>query len=124
MRLYSLCRLSGLLLFLSLLFPVRAVYAHAHLLSQLPPAGGIAATTTQLLLTFSEGIEPAFSRVQIFDGRNQAVETMNPIANVQDKTQLVVPLRNTLPAGSYRVEWRVVSVDGHKTQGDYAFRVQ
>ena len=42
----------------------------------------------------------------------------------QDKTQLIVPLDQTLEAGKYTVDWHVVSVDGHKTKGQYTFSVK
>jgi methionine-rich copper-binding protein CopC len=37
--------------------------------------------------------------------------------------QLLRVSLETLAPGQYRVEWRVVSVDTHVTQGDFAFRV-
>ncbi len=39
-----------------------------------------------------------------------------------DGTQLRVPLK-TLPAGIYKVMWQVLSVDTHRTQGDFSFSV-
>ncbi|MFZ0103951.1 MAG: copper resistance protein CopC [Pseudolabrys sp.] len=33
-----------------------------------------------------------------------------------------VPLK-TLPKGTYKVLWHVLSVDTHRTQGDFSFRV-
>jgi len=41
---------------------------------------------------------------------------------VGDRTQLRIPVR-ALPAGTYKVIWRVLSVDTHRTQGDFTFRV-
>jgi hypothetical protein len=41
---------------------------------------------------------------------------------IGDRTQLRVPLK-TLPPGTYKVIWRVLSVDTHRTQGDFTFRV-
>ena len=39
-----------------------------------------------------------------------------------DGRVLSVPLK-TLPPGVYNVEWRVTSVDTHKTEGAFVFRV-
>jgi methionine-rich copper-binding protein CopC len=36
----------------------------------------------------------------------------------------VVPLEQALKAGTYQVDWHVVSVDGHKTKGSYHFSVK
>jgi len=35
-----------------------------------------------------------------------------------------VPLKTPLAAGDYQVNWHVLSVDGHKTQGSYRFSVK
>ncbi|HIH4669070.1 TPA: copper resistance protein CopC [Citrobacter amalonaticus] len=40
------------------------------------------------------------------------------------KKQLIVPLDETLKPGQYTVNWHVVSVDGHKTKGQYTFSVK
>ena len=39
-----------------------------------------------------------------------------------DRTQMRVGLK-ALPAGTYNVKWRVLSVDTHRTEGDFSFRV-
>jgi methionine-rich copper-binding protein CopC len=43
--------------------------------------------------------------------------------NEKDKAQLIVPGTNA-GAGTYQVDWHVVSVDGHKTKGSYHFSVK
>ena len=37
---------------------------------------------------------------------------------------LIAPLRPGLAAGAYKVEWRVVSLDSHVTQGDFDFTIR
>jgi copper resistance protein C len=39
-----------------------------------------------------------------------------------DRRQLRVPLK-PLAAGTYKVIWRILSVDTHRAQGDFTFRV-
>ena len=41
----------------------------------------------------------------------------------KDAKELIVSLPD-LPAGTYKVVWHVLSVDTHKTQGDFKFTVQ
>ncbi|MBW7984329.1 copper homeostasis periplasmic binding protein CopC [Enterobacillus tribolii] len=108
----------------SALLPVQQASAHAHLIEQAPVENSTVPTPSQLQLTFSEGIEMNFSQIVLNDARGQIVPTSNPVVATQDKTHIVIPLTTTLSSGEYRVTWRVVSVDGHKTQGAYAFRVQ
>ena len=54
----------------------------------------------------------------------QAIETGKATRSENDKTQMRVPLTQTLTPGLYTVEWHVVSVDGHKTKGQYQFSVK
>ena len=39
-------------------------------------------------------------------------------------TAMVVPIAKPLPPGVYRVNWHVLSVDGHKLQGSFTFEVR
>ncbi|WP_368543768.1 CopC domain-containing protein YobA [Enterobacter soli] len=99
--------------------------AHAHLKQQSPAADSQVAVAPQALtLQFSEGIEPAFSGVTVTSEDKQTIKTGAISLDDKDKTQLTVPLDQALSAGTYRVEWHVVSVDGHKTKGSYRFSVK
>jgi methionine-rich copper-binding protein CopC len=41
----------------------------------------------------------------------------------QNGMALAVPVSEALGAGTYTVEWHVLSTDGHKTNGSYIFTV-
>jgi methionine-rich copper-binding protein CopC len=72
-------------------------------------------------LTFTEGVEPAFSRIEVVDGEGKAV-VVGALEHPEEAT-----LRIAMPAlfpGTYRVKWRVVSVDTHETEGTFTFRVE
>lgn len=98
-------------------------FAHAHLKTQTPAAGATVAAPAELRLSFSEGVEPSFSQVTVTaaDGKSIAVEALNTAAG-DNKTLIVTP---TVPlaAGQYKVQWQVLSVDTHKSNGDYSFTV-
>ncbi|MFC3394863.1 copper homeostasis periplasmic binding protein CopC [Brenneria rubrifaciens] len=99
-----------------------ALWAHAHLKSQTPVADStVDAAPATLTLTFSENIEPAFSGVEIVDGarQSQAISKTSVARN-----QMNVTLANPLASGRYLVNWRVLSVDGHKLKGSYRFTVK
>ncbi|MEP8982615.1 CopC domain-containing protein YobA [Enterobacter cloacae] len=98
--------------------------AHAHLQQQIPAADSQVVAPQTLTLTFSEGIEPAFSGVVVKDAQGNVVKTGHIQRDVQNKAQLNVPLAQTLVTGTYQVDWHVVSVDGHKTKGSYHFSVK
>lgn len=115
----------ALLLVASVAVASPAVLAHAHLKTQYPAAKAIMESSPQALtLTFSEDIEPAFSGVEIQNAQQQKMSTGKAQRNGREHNQLIVPLNQPLPAGHYQVNWHVLSVDGHKTQGSYAFSVK
>lgn len=107
------------------LFVTPAVLAHAHFKGQYPAADAdVTAAPQALTLNFSEGIEPAFSGIKVTDAQQKAIKTGAVKRNEKDKTQMIVPLEQPLTSGKYTVSWHVVSVDGHKTHGQYSFSVK
>lgn len=99
--------------------------AHAHLQQQIPAAGAqLVASPQTLTLSFSEGIEPAFSGVTVTGPQQHAVATGKLTRSADNPAQVTVPVAETLPPGEYTVAWHVVSVDGHKTKGQYTFSVK
>lgn len=99
--------------------------AHAHLQQQIPAAGAqLAASPQTLTLSFSEGIEPAFSGVSVTGPQQHAVTIGKLTRSADNPTQVTVPVAETLRPGEYTVAWHVVSVDGHKTKGQYTFSVK
>lgn len=113
------------LLFLASALTAPTVWAHAHLTHQYPAADAeVVAAPQALTLNFSEGIEPGFSGATITGPKHEGIKTHPAKRNEQDKKQLIVPLDETLKPGQYTVNWHVVSVDGHKTKGQYTFSVK
>lgn len=106
-------------------FTTSTAFAHAHLKTQSPAADTQAATAPQVLtLTFSEGIEVKFSGVTLTGPQQANVPVGAVKLNEKDNTQLIAPLDQALSSGDYTVDWHVVSVDGHKTKGQYRFSVK
>ncbi|MEA2835206.1 MAG: copper resistance protein [Methylobacteriaceae bacterium] len=98
-----------------------AAHAHAQLESANPRVGStVSAAPSVLTLNFSEGVEPAFSTVQVTDAAGRRVDSGKPSVNGR---QVQVPLRSLAP-GQYNVRWRVLSVDTHKTEGSFGFEVR
>ncbi|AWP32651.1 copper homeostasis periplasmic binding protein CopC [Pantoea eucalypti] len=99
--------------------------AHAHLQSSLPAAKAQVTTSPDALtLNFSEDIEAAFSGVTLLDSAQKPVVTAKARVESDQKKRLIVGLPQPLKAGSYQVNWHVLSVDGHKTAGSYRFSVK
>lgn len=111
--------------FLSAMLTTASAFAHAHLQQQIPAADSTVSVSPQALtLTFSEGVELSFSRVTLSGPQNKPVATGKLARSDGNKAQLTLPLNEPLAAGEYTVEWHVVSVDGHKTKGQYHFSVK
>ncbi|MGG8186311.1 CopC domain-containing protein YobA [Klebsiella aerogenes] len=111
--------------FLSAMLTTASAFAHAHLQQQIPAADSTVSVSPQALtLTFSEGVELSFSGVTLNGPQNKPVTTGKLARSDGNKAQLTLPLNEPLAAGEYTVEWHVVSVDGHKTKGQYHFSVK
>ena len=95
--------------------------AHAFLDRAEPRVGSKVRTApTQVRLWFTERIEPAFSSVRVLNEAGQRVDGADARVDPATPTLLQVSL-GTLAPGTYRVVWRVLSVDTHVTQGDFTF---
>jgi copper resistance protein C len=79
----------------------------------------VATAPHEVSLWFTQNIEAAFSAVEVSDAKGARVD--------QGKAQISgnamrVGLKPLAP-GTYRVRWHVLSVDTHKTEGNFTFRV-
>jgi methionine-rich copper-binding protein CopC len=99
--------------------------AHAHLVSAMPAISGIVAVSpTELELKFSEALNLKFSGVNVVGPDKATIGTGVASLAEGNKSILVVPLSATLAAGTYTVDWHVLSKDGHKIRGSYTFTVK
>lgn len=118
-------RALGAMLFVLGTLSAPSVWAHAHLQQQIPAANSeVSPAPTALTLNFSEGIEPGFSGVTLTGPDKRIIPVGKAARSESDNAQLIIPLNETLGGGLYTVEWHVVSVDGHKTKGQYQFSVK
>ena len=97
--------------------------AHTHLDRASPAAGS---TTTQapteVVLWFTSDLEPAFSTIEVRSMNGAAVQAGKAVVDPKQRSHMRVPLKS-LPPGTYKVIWRVLSVDTHRSQGNFTFRV-
>ena len=96
--------------------------AHAYLERTRPVAGSVVREPPrELMLWFTQRIEPAFSEVRVLDGTGRRIAAGEQRVDADGKV-----LRVSLPklaVGGYRVKWRVLSVDTHVSEGEFAFEV-
>jgi hypothetical protein len=103
----------------SLLLGGPPAWAHAYLDRASPLVGStVAASPGQVTLYFTQNLERRFSRVEV---RNSAGARFDQGVSVNGSI-MHVSVR-TLPPGTYRVSWRVLSVDTHTTEGAFSFTV-
>jgi len=97
--------------------------AHAHLDRATPAAGSsVHSPPKEVKLWFSQALEPAFSTIKVLDRDGQAVDAGSAGVDARDRTLLRAVLR-PVPPGTYRVVWRVLSIDTHVSEGEFSFDV-
>ena len=98
-------------------------FAHAHLERATPPANGsVRNAPKEITILFSENLEGSFSSITVVDAAGERVDAGDSRVDSSNRKMLRVTLKAVTP-GRYRVNWRVLSVDTHKTEGSYNFRV-
>ena len=107
---------------LALMASASAAFAHAHLESSTPAAGSTVASADELRLVFTEGVEQAFTKVVISHDQTPVAVSSLKTEPGNQKVLIVTPAQ-PLPAGTDQVKWNAVSVDTHKSAGDYSFTV-
>ncbi len=99
--------------------------AHAFIDHASPAVGStVKSSPAEVRLWFTEGVEAGFSRLQVFDATGREVDKKEARVDPKNPREMSVALPGSLPAGTYKVVWRAVSVDTHVTQGDFTFRVE
>ena len=112
-----------IIFFLILVVGSARLEAHAFLKDADPGVGSTVRTSpSQVRIRFTENIEPAVSSIQVFDASGKEVDKRDLHLDRSDHALLHVSLPS-LGAGTYKVAWRVVSVDTHVTSGSFTFRV-
>jgi hypothetical protein len=102
---------------------IMAADAHAFLDQAVPAVGGaVSASPKEIRLTFSEGVEPRFSGIELAASDGRTIVSGPAATAPGDDKQLVLVVPPLAP-GRYRVSWHVVSVDTHRTEGEYTFTV-
>jgi methionine-rich copper-binding protein CopC len=117
----SLCRILSLCLLFIL--PAARVSAHAFLEHSDPSVGGkVHSAPAAVRIWFTEAMEPAFSSIQVFDATGKQLDKKDTHSDRSNRSLLQVSLPPLGP-GTYKVVWRVMSLDTHVTNGDFRFQV-
>jgi methionine-rich copper-binding protein CopC len=107
---------------LFIMFPT-VVSAHVHLRKSSPKQGAVVtAPPGSVRITFSNSVEPIFSRVTVTDSSGTTVSGKTQF--LEDNGVMETELLKNLAPGKYTVKWKCVSQDGHKQTGSYAFTIK
>jgi len=112
------------LVLLVLFAPIRTAEAHANLVRSEPSAGALLdAAPKEIILEFSEELDPGFSRVQLYNSTNQVINAGPGVIDPAAPKIMGLAL-GQLPKDSYTALWRARSAaDGHVTEGSVPFGV-
>ncbi len=103
-----------------LLVSATAAWSHAFLDHANPLVGSTVQSAPHVVtLSFTQKIEPAFSSVTVTEAGGTRVDQGKPQVN---GSTMSVALKSIGP-GTYHVHWQVLSVDTHKTEGNFTFHV-
>jgi methionine-rich copper-binding protein CopC len=113
----------GPIVFWLLIFAVQLAEGHAFPDHSEPAVGSkISSSPSVVKIWFTEKLEPALSKIQVFDQSKMQIDRRDVQAFEGNAAILIVSLPQ-LHAGRYNVVWRVVSVDTHVTTGNFSFEV-
>lgn len=98
--------------------------AHAKLVSSTPADGAAVAAPKQIVLKFSEKLQPKFSGAALTmpSMNNMAMAAKASVA--KDRVTMTLTPTGRLPAGAYMVSWHAVTADTHRMEGKYSFTVR
>jgi copper resistance protein C len=107
----------------ALLLHIPECSAHAFVDHAVPPVGSqIHGAPTQVKIWFTERLEPAISKIQVFDTSGLEVDKRDVKIDESNAALLTVSLPKLKP-GKCKVVWRAVSVDTHLTTGNFTFEL-
>jgi len=103
----------------TILLASTGVHAHAFLDFAIPRVGStVASSPGQITLHFTQRLEAKFSKAEVRNAAGARVDQGVSISGTVMRVSI-----KALAAGTYRVHWRVLSVDTHTTEGSFSFHV-
>jgi methionine-rich copper-binding protein CopC len=101
----------------------QAAVAHAFVQHASPAANSdLPAAPAAVTITFTEGVEPNFSSIEVRDPHDLRVENSHLHQVGRTGRQLSVGLPK-LSVGKYTVIWSATSTDTHRIEGRFDFQV-
>lgn len=93
--------------------------AHTELLQAIPrPVATVSEPPAGISLTFTEEVDAAFSGLSLVNQKGGTIDLKElRIEGARIEAIIAQPLNE----GTYRVNWHLLSVDGHRVEGSFSF---
>jgi methionine-rich copper-binding protein CopC len=106
----------------ALLIATSPAYSHAQLIRASPPADGSVQTAPrEVALLFSEKLASKNNSIVVTNASGARVDQND--VRLDSNGKVIRAALKPLAPGIYKVIWRVQSVDTHKSDGSFSFRV-
>ena len=98
--------------------------AHAFLVRAEPRVGSkVNKAPVEVRVWFSETVRAGVNSIKVFDVSGKQVDRKDTHLDRANRSVLCVSLIPGLTTGSYKVVWRVTSMDTHVTHGNFHFQI-
>ncbi len=98
-------------------------FAHAELVASSPANQAILAEQPpEILLTFSESVDPVGDSIRLVDAQGDPVP-LGPIDQSAGDDTLRAEVPGVIADGTYVVGWQAISADSHKIRGAFTFSI-
>ena len=119
-RLFGLAALAGA----TALIASTPAWAHAHhVTSKQAEKDDVAAAPKVITLTFNEKLVPAFSKFELTMPEHGGMKVPVKTTVSKDGKSITGTPESVLTKGAYKIVWSAASADGHKMNGEVAFKV-
>ena len=109
---------------LAVLAAAARVEAHALLIRAEPRVGStVNKPPREVRVWFSETVHPAASSIEVLNASGKQVDKADTHSDRGHGAILCISLLPALMPGTYKVVWRVTSMDTHVTNGNFHFRI-
>jgi methionine-rich copper-binding protein CopC len=113
------------LILLGLLLAVPTIaWTHAYLVKSSPARRAVLSSPpARVVLWFNERLEAQFSQLSVWNQEGQQVDSGDVQVGPDDSKKVSIGVL-ALPAGTYTIKYRVLSVDGHIVEAEFPFTVR
>lgn len=98
--------------------------AHAYIIKSTPFENQLFSKAPEkVTIQFDEAIQTVFHTLKVYDLNGKEVDNGDSRIDSKNSSVIECSLKPHLPEGAYRIDWKVVSSDGHPVEGVIPFGV-